>query len=60
MTCLNLLTPILETNRLTGPNFSDWFRNLKIVLNMEKIDDTLSYIPPIDIPLTTTQEEIIT
>ncbi len=28
---------MLDNNRLTGPNFSDWLRNLKIVLNLEHI-----------------------
>jgi len=53
---LNLLTCILETNRLTGLNFLDWFRNLKIVLSVEKID-VLFYTPPIDIPERVTGEE---
>ncbi|XP_021673556.2 uncharacterized protein LOC110659816 [Hevea brasiliensis] len=26
---------MLDENRLTGPNFSDWLRNLRIVLNLE-------------------------
>ena len=34
------LRSILDTNKLTGPNYVDWLRNLKIVLNSEK----LSYI----------------
>ena len=59
MAGLNPLTRILETNRLTGSNFSDWFWSPKIVLNVEKIDDILSYIPPIKIPLTVSEEEII-
>ena len=60
MTSLNLLTYILETNRLTGPNFFDWFQSLKLVLNIEKRDGTLFYIPPTEIPLTAMEEEIIT
>ena len=31
---------ILDTNKLTGTNYVDWLRNLKIVLSQEK----LSYI----------------
>ncbi|XP_017970442.1 PREDICTED: uncharacterized protein LOC108660693 [Theobroma cacao] len=27
---------ILDANKLTGPNFIDWFRNIKIVLKQEK------------------------
>ena len=34
------LRSILDTNKLTGPNYVDWLRNLKIILNSEK----LSYI----------------
>ena len=34
------LQSILDTNKLTGPNYMDWLRNLKIVLSSEK----LSYI----------------
>ena len=34
------LRSILDTNKLTGPNYMDWLRNLKIVLSSEK----LSYI----------------
>ncbi|MCR4790616.1 MAG: DDE-type integrase/transposase/recombinase, partial [Treponemataceae bacterium] len=34
------LRGILDTNKLTGPNYVDWLRNLKIVLTQEK----LSYI----------------
>ena len=38
------LRNILDTNKLTGPNYVDWLRNLKIILSQEK----LSYI--LDIP----------
>ena len=31
------LRSILDTNKLTGPNYVDWLRNLKIVLNSEKL-----------------------
>ncbi|XP_061363388.1 uncharacterized protein LOC133306989 [Gastrolobium bilobum] len=30
------LRSILDTNKLTGPNFTDWYRNVKIVLRSEK------------------------
>ncbi|KAJ8755505.1 hypothetical protein K2173_019303 [Erythroxylum novogranatense] len=30
------LRSIMDANKLTGPNFSDWLRNLKIVLRQEK------------------------
>ena len=31
------LRSILEANKLTGPNYIDWLRNLKIVLRSEKL-----------------------
>ena len=30
------LRSILDANKLTGPNYVDWLRNLKIVLSQEK------------------------
>lgn len=36
MSSLNLRS-ILDTNKLTGPNFLDWLRNLRIVLKAEKL-----------------------
>ena len=36
MTNFNLLTKILDENRLTGSNFVDWKRNLIIVLTAKK------------------------
>ncbi|PIN24602.1 hypothetical protein CDL12_02665 [Handroanthus impetiginosus] len=32
----NSLTMILETNKLIGPKYNDWLRNLKIVLDSKK------------------------
>ena len=49
MSASNPLTRILETNRLTGTNYKDWLRNLKIVLDCEKIgyilDSDISTLP---------------
>ncbi len=42
---------IVDHNRLTGPNFSDWLRNLKLILNL--VDSKV--IGPL--PLGATQEE---
>ena len=42
------LRSILDTNKLTGSNFMDWFRTLKIVLKYEDID----YVIDEDIPKT--------
>lgn len=36
MATKNPLVSILESNKLTGPNYSDWLRNLKIILDSEK------------------------
>ena len=33
---LNLCS-ILESNKLTGPNYIDWLRNVKMVLRAEKL-----------------------
>nr|XP_033511560.1 uncharacterized protein LOC117276317 [Nicotiana tomentosiformis] len=35
------LREILETNKLVGPNFDDWYRNLRIVLMHEKLIDVI-------------------
>ena len=37
MSLSNPLRGILDVNRLTGLNYTDWLRNLRIVLMMEKI-----------------------
>ncbi|XP_031398511.1 uncharacterized protein LOC116209094 [Punica granatum] len=37
MKSVNLLTSLLSDNRLIRANFSDWLRNLNIVLNMEAL-----------------------
>ncbi|GAV72652.1 UBN2_3 domain-containing protein [Cephalotus follicularis] len=42
----NSLTVILEKNQLTGPNYVDWLRNVKIVLNSEDMDYVLEASMP--------------
>lgn len=37
----NPLSTILDSNRLVGPNYADWYRNLKIVLQSERKDSVL-------------------
>ena len=37
MASLLSLRSILDVNKLTGPNYVDWLRNLKIVLSQEKL-----------------------
>ena len=48
------LRSILESNKLTKPNFLDWLRNLKIVLWFEKLlfifDEAILEVLPMDAP----------
>ncbi len=53
----NILASILDPNRLTGPNLSDWLRNLKLVLNLEHIRYVLDSNVPGALPPEATQEE---
>ena len=36
MSSTNPLRGIMDANRLTGPNFTDWLKNLKILLRSER------------------------
>lgn len=54
----NPLSNILETNHLIGPNYLDWLRNLKIVLNSESITYALqSPLPNAPTEAATQQEK---
>ena len=53
----NPLSIILEQNKLTGPNFNDWLRNLKVVLASEKILYISQQSPPEPHPRNASQEE---
>jgi hypothetical protein len=53
----NPLASILDANRLTGPNFVDWLRNLKIVLTSERIVYVLDNPPPATLPEGASDEE---
>ena len=53
----NPLSVILDQNRLTGPNFVDWLRNLKVVLASERILYVLNQKPPTTLPIEASQEE---
>ena len=46
MSLSNPLHGILDVNRLTGPNYTDWLRNLRIVLTAEKIMYILDIVMP--------------
>ena len=58
MKSMNPLASILDMNRLTGPNFVDWFRNLKIVLNSERIGYVLDTPQPAPLVEEATEQEI--
>ena len=48
------LRSILESNKLTRPNFLHWLRNLKIFLRSEKLlfilDEAILEVPLVDAP----------
>ena len=48
------LRSILESNKLTGSNFHNWLRNLRIVLRSKKLlfilDEAILEVPPMDAP----------
>ena len=54
------LRSILDANKLTGPNYTDWLRNLRIVLTAEKIFYVLNSPVPETVPETASEEEIAT
>ena len=47
-TTLFALRSILEKDKLNGTNYSDWIRNLRIVLRAEKKEDVLDTPLPED------------
>ena len=53
----NPLAIILDQHRLTGPNFIDWLRNLKVILASEKILYVLEQSLPGPLPKHASQEE---
>ena len=55
MSASNSLTKILDTHRLTGPNFKDWWRNYRIILDSEKLTHVLDQ-DPLAIPARPTAE----
>ena len=40
----NLIRGILDVNRLIGPNYMNWIRNLRIILTIEKIAYVLDIV----------------
>jgi len=59
MVTTNPLASIFVKNCLTGSNFIDWVRNIRIVLNSEKIEYVLNEKMPDSFPQDGTQEECI-
>ena len=45
MSASNLLTRIFESNHLTGTNYKDWLRNLRIILTSKKLSHVLDQKP---------------
>ena len=58
MSNFNPLAKILDTNHLTGPNFDDWLRNLKIILTSDKIAYVLDGPMPESLPEGSSEEEL--
>ncbi|XP_073037327.1 uncharacterized protein, partial [Primulina eburnea] len=58
MSTRNPLSIILDQNKLTSPNYNDWFRNLKIILNSEKILYVLDKKPPKEAPSNVTPTKL--
>ena len=54
------LCGILDSNKLTGPNYVDWLRNLKIVLAQERISYILDTPDPVLVGEDATSEEVAT
>ena len=54
------LRSILDTNKLTRPNYTDWLRNLRIVLTAEKLAYVLNSPVPANVAENAFEEEIAT
>ena len=54
---LNPLSIILDNNRLTGPNFIDWLRNLKVIFASKKIPYVIEQGLPTSLLENASQEE---
>ena len=51
------LRSILDSNILTGPNYVDWLRNLRIVLAQEKLSFILDSPDPVSIGEDASEED---
>ena len=58
MLSTNPLRGIIDANGLTGPNFTDWLRNLKILLKSERITYVLEGDGPIEPTSDASKDEV--
>ena len=49
---------LLEKNTLTGPNYLDWLRNIKLIFSLEKTSYVLSSPVPKETKEGASQEEV--
>ena len=56
---LNPLRGIMDANKLTRPNFTDWLCNLKIVLRCEKLAYVLNVEDPKEPAANASEEEVV-
>ena len=54
----NPLSIILKENKLTGPNYIDWKRNLNLVLIAEEYKFVLTYMCPPTLDNNSSHEEV--
>ena len=54
------LREILDSNKLIGPNYVNWLRNLKIVLTQEKLSYIYNIPEPQEVRDDATEEEVST
>ena len=51
------LHSILESNKLTGSNYKDWLRNVKMILRAEKLTYVITELVPPEPATNATQEQ---
>ena len=58
MSSTNPLRDIIDVNRLTSPNFTDWLKNLKILLKSERIVYILVGAGPVEPASDASKDEV--
>ena len=58
MSSNNHLCSIIDVNRLTGLNFTDWLRNVKTLLKYERIAYVLEEDGPVECALDACEDEV--